>query len=146
MGNEMTPAAEMTDRRAPAGRSVGEPPGGWVLYDGDCGVCSRWVQSWGPTLQRRGLDIAPLQSAWVQERTGLPPAELLSDIRLLQPSGQLLAGAEVYRYMMRRIWWAYPLYLLSKVPGLSPLFEWGYRTFARHRMRISAGCGLPRAP
>ncbi len=100
----------------------------------------------GPTLRRRGLGIAPLQSAWVQERTGLPPAELLNDIRLLPPSGQLLAGAEVYRYMMRRMWWAYPLYLLSKVPGLSQLFEWGYRTFARHRMRISTSCGLPRAP
>ena len=136
----------MTDRAAPADRSAGEPPAGWVLYDGDCGVCSRWVSSWGPTLQRRGLAIAPLQSAWVQDRTGLSPADLLSDIRLLQPSGQLLSGAEVYRYMMRRIWWTYPLYLLSKVPGLSQLFEWAYRTFARHRMRISAGCDLPRAP
>jgi predicted DCC family thiol-disulfide oxidoreductase YuxK len=120
-----------------------EPPAGWVLYDGDCGVCSRWVPSWGPTLQRRGLAIAPLQSAWVRERTGLLPADLLSDIQLLQPGGQLLSGPDVYRYMMRRIWWTYPLYLLSKLPGLSQLFDWAYRTFARHRMRISAGCGWP---
>jgi hypothetical protein len=108
-------------------------------------VCSRWVRSWGPALQRRGLAIAPLQSAWVQERTGIPPADLLSDIRLLQPSGLLLSGAEVYRDIMRRIWWAYPLYLLSKVPGLDQLFDWAYRTFARHRARISASCGLPPA-
>jgi predicted DCC family thiol-disulfide oxidoreductase YuxK len=135
----------MTHRGAPAHRSAGEPPAGWVLYDADCGVCSRWVPSWEPTLQRRGLAIAPLQSPWVQERTGLPPADLLSDIRLLQPSGRLLSGPEVYRYMMRRIWWTYPLYLLSNVPGLSQLFDWAYRTFARHRMRISASCDSPRA-
>jgi predicted DCC family thiol-disulfide oxidoreductase YuxK len=134
----------MTRRDTPAHRPAGEPPAGWVLYDADCGVCSRWVQAWEPALQRRGLAIAPLQSAWVLGRTGVPPADLLSDIRLLQPSGPLLAGAEVYRYMMRRIWWTYPLYLLSKVPGLSQLFEWAYRTFARHRARISASCGLPR--
>jgi predicted DCC family thiol-disulfide oxidoreductase YuxK len=134
----------MTHTATPSPRSAGEPRAGWVLYDGDCGVCSRWVQSWGPALQRRGLAIAPLQSAWVQERTGLSPADLLSDIRLLQPSGQLLSGADVYRYLMRRIWWTYPCYLLSKVPGLSQLFEWAYRTFARHRMRVSASCGLPR--
>lgn len=124
--------------------SAGEPPAGWVLYDGDCGVCSRWVPSWSPTLQRRGLAVAPLQSDWVQQRTGLSPGDLLSDIRLLQPNGQLLSGPEVYRFLMRRIWWAYPLYLLSKVPGLSRLFDWSYRTFARHRMRISSNCGLPR--
>jgi len=133
----------MTRPDAQPSPSEAEPPAGWVLYDGDCGVCSRWVPSWGPTLQRRGLAIAPLQSAWVRERTGLLPADLLSDIQLLQPGGQLLSGPDVYRYMMRRIWWTYPLYLLSKPPGLSQLFDWAYRTFARHRMRISAGCGLP---
>lgn len=136
----------MTPRDKPADRSGAEPSAGWVLYDGDCGVCSRWVPSWGPTLQRRGLAIAPLQSPWVLERTGLLPADLLSDIRLLKPSGQLLSGAEVYRYIMQRIWWTYPLYLLSRLPGLSQLFEWAYRTFARHRMRISASCALPRTP
>ena len=81
----------------------------------------------------------------MQERTGLPPADLLSNIRLLQPDGQMLAGPEVYRYMMRRIWWTYPIYLLSRVPGLSHLFDWAYRTFARHRTRISASCGIPPA-
>jgi predicted DCC family thiol-disulfide oxidoreductase YuxK len=122
-----------------------EPSAGWVLYDGDCGVCSRWVTSWEPALQRRGLAIAPLQSPWVQQRTGLPIADLVSNIRLLQPDGQMLAGPEVYRYMLRRIWWAYPAYLLSTVPGLSHLFDWAYRTFARHRTRISNSCGVPPA-
>lgn len=122
-----------------------EPREGWVLYDGDCGVCSRWVTSWGPALQRRGFAIAPLQSPWVQERTGLPAAHLLSDIRLLRLNGELLQGPEVYRYMLRRIWWGYPLYLLSTVPGFSHVFDWTYRTFARHRTLISSRCGMPPA-
>ncbi len=116
-----------------------------MLYDGDCGVCSRWVTSWGPALQRRGFAIAPLQSPWVQERTGLPAAHLLSDIRLLRLNGELLQGPEVYRYMLRRIWWGYPLYLLSTVPGFSHVFDWTYRTFARHRTLISSRCGMPPA-
>jgi predicted DCC family thiol-disulfide oxidoreductase YuxK len=117
-------------------------PEGWVLYDGACGICTRLAQFWEPTLQRLGLSIAPLQSPWVQERLGLPRDKLLDDLRLLRPDGQFISGADVYRYIMRRIWWAYPLYLLSKAPGLSRLFDWTYRTFARHRMRISATCGL----
>ena len=67
----------------------------------------------------------------------------MSDIRLLGVDGSLLSGADVYRHLMRRIWWAYPLFLLSKLPGLSQGFDWAYRTFARHRMRISTSCGLP---
>jgi predicted DCC family thiol-disulfide oxidoreductase YuxK len=120
-----------------------EPAQGWVLYDGACGICSRWVPSWGPRLQRLGLAVAPLQAPWVEERTGLTPGELLSDLRLLRPDGRLISGADVYRYLMRRIWFTYPLYLLSIAPGFRRVFDWGYRTFAHHRMRISASCGLP---
>lgn len=121
------------------------PRTGWVLYDADCGVCSRWVPAWAPWLERSGLTIAPLQSSWVPDRTGLTPGDLLSDIRLLELDGTLYSGADVYRYLMRRIWWGYPLYLLSRTPGFRQLFNWAYRTFARHRMRISASCSLPGA-
>ena len=124
------------------------PPGpsaGWVLYDAECGICSRWVPAWAPTLKRHGLSIAPLQSSWVAESTGLPRRDLLADIQLLERDGHLRSGADVYRYLMRRIWWAYPLYLASVTPGLRRAFDWAYRTFARHRMRMSGSCGLPGA-
>ena len=122
-----------------------KPTAGWVLYDADCGVCSRWVPSWAPSLRRRGFGVAPLQSSWVEERTGLTRSDLVQDIRLLDANGNLHSGSDVYRYLMRRYWWAYPFYVLSMVPGLRHGFDWAYRTFARHRMRISGGCGLPGA-
>jgi predicted DCC family thiol-disulfide oxidoreductase YuxK len=115
---------------------------GWVLYDGACGFCSRWVPSWEPTLQRLGLAIAPLQTPGVKERAGLAADDLLTELRLLRPDGQLISGADVYRFVLRRLWWGYPLYLLSIVPGLRRLFDRGYRSFARHRMQISDACGL----
>jgi predicted DCC family thiol-disulfide oxidoreductase YuxK len=120
-----------------------EPSAGWVLYDADCGICTRWVRAWRPTLERYGLAIAPLQSSWVPERTGLSQSEILSDILLLEPNGELHSGPDVYRHLMRRIWWIYPLYLLSITPLLRLAFDWAYRTFASHRMRISGSCGLP---
>jgi predicted DCC family thiol-disulfide oxidoreductase YuxK len=126
------------------GVGLEQPAKGWVLYDGACGICSRWVPRWGGTLARLGLTVAPLQSPWVEERTGLRPDVLLTDIRLLQTDGEIISGADVYRYVMGRIWWAYPVYLLSVMPGLREAFDWGYRTFARHRMRISPSCVLPR--
>jgi predicted DCC family thiol-disulfide oxidoreductase YuxK len=129
--------------RMPNRLGEGQPAYGWILYDGACGVCSHWVLKYGAILARLGLAVAPLQSSWVEQRTGLPRELLLTDIRLLHRDGSLTSGADVYRYVMRRIWWAFPLYLLSIAPGLRDAFDWGYRTFAHHRMRISASCGIP---
>jgi predicted DCC family thiol-disulfide oxidoreductase YuxK len=47
---------------------------------------------------------------------------------------------------MRRIWWAYPLYLISVAPVSRLVFDWGYRTFAANRYRISGACRLKPAP
>ncbi len=116
---------------------------GWVLYDDSCGFCRRWVPFWKRTLQKRGFLIAPLQSEWVEEKLGASPEETLEDLRLLLTDGRQVRGADVYRYVMKRIWWARPLYLLSVAPILRKAFDWGYRTFATNRYRISRSCRLP---
>jgi predicted DCC family thiol-disulfide oxidoreductase YuxK len=121
-----------------------EPLQGWVLYDGNCGICKRLARFWEPTLQRLGLSIAPLQSPWVQERTGLDLDALLTDLRLLRPDGRIISGPNVYRSIMRQTPLTYPLYLLSIIPGLSQMFDWSYRVFARNRGRISSACGIDR--
>ncbi|HXU88032.1 MAG TPA: DUF2071 domain-containing protein [Methylomirabilota bacterium] len=117
-------------------------PRGWVLYDGTCGICLRWVPFWAPTLARLGLDIAPLQMPWVAERLRLPSDALLTDLRLLLSDGQQLAGADVYRYVMRRLWWTYPMYLLAAAPGLRRVFDRAYRAFADNRHRVSDACRI----
>ncbi len=116
---------------------------GWILYDGSCGFCARWVPFWRLTLERRGFGIAPLQTPWVAERLELPPDELVQDLRLLLADGMCIAGADAYRYVMRRIWWAWPVYLLASMPLLGKVFDWCYRKFALHRHTISKSCGLP---
>lgn len=115
---------------------------GTVLYDDSCGFCSRWVPFWVSTLRRRGFDIAPLQSSWVRDAVGLEGSELIHDIRLLLNTGEQVHGADVYRFVMRRIWWAYPAYVLSITPAFSRLFDQAYRTFARNRFGFSRACGL----
>jgi predicted DCC family thiol-disulfide oxidoreductase YuxK len=114
---------------------------GWVLYDDSCGFCRCWIPLWS-----RGFDIAPLQAAWVRERIGLSEAELLRDIRLLLADGRRLDGASAYRYVMRRIGWAFPLYLASTLPLLRQAFDWAYQTFSRNRFRFSRACGLANDP
>jgi predicted DCC family thiol-disulfide oxidoreductase YuxK len=121
-------------------------PEGWILYDGLCGVCSRWVPRWADTLKRQGLAIETLQADWVIERLGLPSAELTRDIRLLLQNGEQRQGADVYRYVMRRIWWAKPLYVITVLPIFSAVFDLAYRAFADNRFWISHTCRMPVPP
>jgi len=127
-------AASNTQSRAPFQ--------GWILYDGECGFCSRWVNLWTKTLRRRGFEPAALQESWVAEKLQMPIRELLADIRLLTPDGKLISGADVYLYTARRIWWAWPFYAVFSLPGFNWLIRAGYRWFARNRYCISHSCKL----
>jgi len=115
-------------------------PKGWILNDDSCGFCRRWVPFWESALLKRGFAIAPLQADWVREKTRLEDKELLQDLRLLLANGDQIQGADVYRYAMKRIWWAQPLYLFSVTPLCRNLFNWGYQTFAAHRYQVSRVC------
>jgi predicted DCC family thiol-disulfide oxidoreductase YuxK len=115
---------------------------GIVLYDGQCGFCSRWVRYWAGTLERQGFAIASLDEPWVAEKMNTPREELLTDIRLLTADGQLISGADVYLYVTRRIWWAWPFYAFFSLPGFNRLIHLGYRRFARNRYHTSHACRL----
>ena len=116
---------------------------GWILYDGSCGFCSKWVPFFESTLSRQNLGFAPLQAEWVRARLDLPEEELLADLRLLLEAGEVISGSNVYRFVMRRSWTMWPLYFISILPGFAHLFDWSYRTFANHRYQVSAACHLP---
>ena len=121
-------------------------PLGWILYDDSCGFCRRWVPFWEDALRQRGFDIAPLQADWVRAKIQMNENERLQDLRLLLADGSQICGANVYRYATKRIWWAWPVYLFSITPGLRNVFDWGYRTFAVNRFRVSSACGLDIKP
>ena len=118
-------------------------PAGWILYDDSCGFCRRWIPFWEKTLQKRGFEIAPLQADWVKEKLQLNDNDLLQDLRLLLASGEQIQGADTYRFAMKQIWWAYPIYLFSVLPLGRKFFDWVYRKFATHRHQISRVCKLP---
>lgn len=95
-------------------------PRGRLLYDGDCGFCSRAMRRWSPVLRRRGFLFEP----------GGPA---LADITLLLPSGGRLTGSSVYLYIARRVWWLAPLGWLFSLPGLRGAADAAYRLVARNR-------------
>jgi predicted DCC family thiol-disulfide oxidoreductase YuxK len=115
---------------------------GHVFYDAGCGICSNGVIWLKPLFDRLNLQITPLQEPGAREKLGLTPDELLRDIRLLSAEGKQYAGADAYRYVLRHIWWLFPIYLLSIAPLFRQLFNAIYRAIANRRHRLSAVCGI----
>jgi predicted DCC family thiol-disulfide oxidoreductase YuxK len=119
------------------------PRQGWILYDGGCGFCFRWVHLWRKVVESRGFAIKSLQSAFADGSLKVPAENLLDDIQVLTHTGELASGADAYLYVARQLWWAWPFYAVFRLPGFNWLLWRGYRWFNRNRYRISRHCPLP---
>jgi predicted DCC family thiol-disulfide oxidoreductase YuxK len=91
------------------------PREGWILYDGGCGLCFRWVDFWKEIVGRRGFGLKDLQSAFADGDLQIPRDSLLDDNRVLTRNGRLESGANAYLYVVR--WWAWPFYSILRLPG-----------------------------
>ncbi|MCZ6697857.1 MAG: DCC1-like thiol-disulfide oxidoreductase family protein, partial [Planctomycetota bacterium] len=115
-------------------------------YDASCSRCSRLAHASRGFLRRWGWRTEPLQAPWVSAKLGLPDAQLLSEMRLLTADGKSTGGADAVIQLARSIWWAWPVYTVSLVPGVRSLMGSAYRWVASHR-RCTPGqdrCVLPR--
>jgi predicted DCC family thiol-disulfide oxidoreductase YuxK len=52
-------------------------------------------------------------------------------------SGDVLGGATAVVYLARQVWWTWPLWAVSRVPGVMRLLDRAYRRIARRRHCVS---------
>ena len=119
---------------------------GWVFYDSHCGFCSSWANRTHDLLLRRGFHLVPLQAPWVKARLGLDDAELMKEMKLLTASGRVLGGADALIHISGAIWWAWPVFALSLLPGVRPIFRFAYRRVAQNRYCLPGSCPVPPPP
>jgi predicted DCC family thiol-disulfide oxidoreductase YuxK len=108
-----------------------------VLYDGECPLCMREVAM----LRRRNRegraafeDIAA--PGFDPARYGLDHEAVMGRIHGVLPDGRVVEGVEVFRRVYEAVglgWLMAP----SRWPGVRRLYDWGYRVFARNRLRIT---------
>lgn len=117
---------------------------GWLFFDADCAFCVKIARAITPTLQKRGIALAPLQNPRVGALLGLSQTELLLEMRLLLSNGQQTGGADAAVALAHEIWWARPLVWLAKLPGAMPLLRRIYRHIAANRnCSAAATCAAP---
>jgi predicted DCC family thiol-disulfide oxidoreductase YuxK len=115
---------------------------GWVFFDRDCAVCISMARRFRRPLETRGFGLAALQDPRVQALLALPPKDLLREMRVTTADGNVYGGAQAIVYLARQIWWAWPLYIAAKLPGVPRILDAGYRWFADHRTCASGLCSV----
>ena len=113
---------------------------GWVCFDRDCSACIWLARRFRPALEKRGFGLAALQDPRVALLFGMPAEELLQEMRLVTSGGEFYGGADAVVYLAQQIWWAWPVYALSRLPGIRAALRSGYQWFAAHRHCASNAC------
>src|SRR6266567_2700272 len=93
---------------------ITDTSGGCVFYDSECRFCTAWARRSERWLGKRRFRFVPL-------------SEPATEMKLVTGDGETIGGARVVVYLARQIWWAWPLWAMSRVPGVMSLLERGYR-------------------
>lgn len=105
-------------------------------------MCLRWLRRTERPLTRRNFKFVPLQTEWAKKRLELTPENALTEMRLLRWDGKVFGGADAVMEIARQIWWTWPLWMMSKVPGVILFFRALYRHIARNRNCGSDACAV----
>jgi predicted DCC family thiol-disulfide oxidoreductase YuxK len=115
---------------------------GWVLFDAQCLLCTRLARRFEPLLRKHGFALVPLQTPWVRERLAKCGGELLSEMRLLTPHGNIYGGADALIALAQQIWWARPLYWFARLPLVRAALRKVYVWVARRRSCLGGRCEI----
>lgn len=112
----------------------------YLIYDGDCAFCLRWV-SWFQARDRdRRLVFIPFQEpAELARLPAIPRSALERAMHLVSLQGDIYAGAAALPPILGLLPWGWTLSWLFKIPGVPWLADRMYRLVARNRHRL--GCG-----
>jgi predicted DCC family thiol-disulfide oxidoreductase YuxK len=118
-----------------------------LVYDGDCGVCTRLARFTERRL-RPDADITAWQHADLPA-LGLTPEQCDEALQYVEPSGRVSsAQVAVARLLLDSVLWARPLGAVLLLPGIRQLGGVVYRWVAANRHRLPGGtpaCSLPAA-
>ena len=111
-----------------------------LIYDGDCQMCTRWMQRVRRWDRAGRIETLPLQAPQVAERfPDLEPARLLEAMHFVEPDGRVTAGAEAAERMLGILPMGWGLGWVFHLPFARRVADRVYRTVAANRSRL--GCG-----
>ena len=113
-----------------------------MFYDAQCRLCVAGATRLSGVLARRHIDLVPLQSPGASALLVVPEEQLLVEMRLRLRDGTVLGGAAAVVEIARRIWWASPLWAISRLPGAMRPMNAVYKWVARNRTCLNGPCSV----
>ena len=113
-----------------------------MFYDAECRLCVAGAKRLSGVLARRHIDLVPLQSPGLSSLLGVPEEQLLVEMRRRLRDGTVLGGAAAVVEIAPRIWWASPLWAISRLPGAMRPMNAVYRWVARNRTCLNGACSV----
>ena len=111
-----------------------------LIYDGDCAMCTRWMERVRRWDRDGRIEALPLQSPVVAARfPQLTHDALMEAMHFVEPDGRVSAGAQAAERMLRILPLGGGLGWLFHLPGARRIADRVYRTVAANRARL--GCG-----
>ncbi|MBM98400.1 MAG: thiol-disulfide oxidoreductase [Planctomycetaceae bacterium] len=111
-----------------------------VFHDGDCPICIRemnWMQKRDVHGRIRFTDIA--EPSFDPAFYNLTQEDFIAEIQGRLPSGEWLKGVEVFRRLYSAIGFGAAV-RLTRLPLIASGLDWGYKIFARNRLRLTGRC------
>jgi predicted DCC family thiol-disulfide oxidoreductase YuxK len=117
----------------------------FVLYDADCGLCSRTAQALRLLDSRRRLRVIPLQTAEAELGAAAPSLDAMrASLHAGVPGDGWSTGGEATLRIARAIPVLWSLAFAGSLPILNRLVEPTYRLLASHRDQIGRVLGAER--
>ena len=122
-----------------------EPGTDYLLFDGDCGICSYAAERCERMDRLRQFTITPYQSFTEAELApyGISYADCDRKVQVITRRGRVHAGAFAVNYFLwRHFPWTLVVFVIYAVPPLLLAEVIGYALVARYRRALSLRFGL----
>ena len=111
-----------------------------VFYDGDCPLCIREINMLRNMDKHRRIKFTDISSSEFDITcVNLTMQMLMDRIHGRLPDGTLIEGVEVFRQLYSAVGFTW-IVKLTRIPGISHLLDWGYRIFAKNRLKWTGRC------
>jgi len=111
-----------------------------VFYDGECPLCLREIKLLRRLDRKDRIRFTDISApSFSPESHGMSMKEFMDEIRGRLPDGEWIKGVEVFRRLYAAVGLK-SVVSLTRLPGISHGLEFGYRVFAKNRLRLTGRC------
>lgn len=111
-----------------------------VFYDNECPLCRREIGLLRWLDRKQRIQFTDITAAdFVPAEFGITMGQFMDEIQGRMPDGSFITGVEVFRQLYAAVGfgWFVPV---TRIPGISHLMDFGYRVFARNRLKFTGRC------